>query len=148
MEQTECSETSAYKIQTPGNYPEENTQQSKIMYTGNDCVDVCALWTASVSTAVFNRISCLTLKEAKKNNLKQDHFTWSFCNLVLLQPSLSICSVCIASQSPSFPLTTTLHCCSHFGPRLGRLCLLGCFPFDFFSKTIFLLKYIHTTLFL
>jgi len=26
MEQTECSETSAYKIQTPGNYPEERTQ--------------------------------------------------------------------------------------------------------------------------
>jgi hypothetical protein len=24
MEQTECSEKSAYKIQTPGNYPEEN----------------------------------------------------------------------------------------------------------------------------
>jgi hypothetical protein len=24
MEQTECSETSAYKIQTPGNYPEKN----------------------------------------------------------------------------------------------------------------------------
>ena len=28
MEQTECSETSAYKIQTPGNYPEESTQHS------------------------------------------------------------------------------------------------------------------------
>jgi hypothetical protein len=26
VEQTECSETSAYKIQTPGNYPEENIQ--------------------------------------------------------------------------------------------------------------------------
>jgi len=26
MEQTECFETSAYKIQTPGNYPEENIQ--------------------------------------------------------------------------------------------------------------------------
>jgi len=26
MEQTECSETLAYKIQTPGNYPEENIQ--------------------------------------------------------------------------------------------------------------------------
>jgi hypothetical protein len=26
MEQIECSETSAYKIQTPGNYPEENIQ--------------------------------------------------------------------------------------------------------------------------
>jgi hypothetical protein len=28
MEQTESSETSAYKIQTPGNYPEENIQQN------------------------------------------------------------------------------------------------------------------------
>jgi hypothetical protein len=27
MEQRECSETSAYKIQTPGNYLEENIQQ-------------------------------------------------------------------------------------------------------------------------
>jgi len=26
MEQTGCSETSAYKIQTPGNYPEESTK--------------------------------------------------------------------------------------------------------------------------
>jgi hypothetical protein len=26
MEQTECSEMSAYKIQMPGNYPEENIQ--------------------------------------------------------------------------------------------------------------------------
>jgi hypothetical protein len=25
MEPIECSETSAYKIQTPGNYPEKNT---------------------------------------------------------------------------------------------------------------------------
>jgi len=29
MEQTECSETLAYKIQTLGNYPEESTQQSE-----------------------------------------------------------------------------------------------------------------------
>jgi hypothetical protein len=27
MEPKECSKTSAYKIQTPGNYPEENIQQ-------------------------------------------------------------------------------------------------------------------------
>ena len=26
---TECSETSAYKIQTPGNYPEESTKHSE-----------------------------------------------------------------------------------------------------------------------
>jgi hypothetical protein len=29
MEQTLCSETSAYKIQTPGNYPEENIQHTE-----------------------------------------------------------------------------------------------------------------------
>jgi len=29
MEQTECSETSAYKIQMPGNYPEESKQHSE-----------------------------------------------------------------------------------------------------------------------
>jgi len=34
MEQTECFETSAYKIQTPGNYPEERIQQVIISPTG------------------------------------------------------------------------------------------------------------------
>jgi len=29
MEQIECSETSAYKIETPGNYPKENTLYSE-----------------------------------------------------------------------------------------------------------------------
>jgi hypothetical protein len=29
MEHAACSETSAYKIQTPGNYPEENIQHSE-----------------------------------------------------------------------------------------------------------------------
>jgi hypothetical protein len=29
MEQTACSETSAYKIQTPGNYPEENIKHTE-----------------------------------------------------------------------------------------------------------------------
>jgi hypothetical protein len=29
MEQTVCSETSAYKIQMPGNYPEENIQHTE-----------------------------------------------------------------------------------------------------------------------
>jgi hypothetical protein len=29
MEQTECSETSAYKIQTPRNYPEKSIQHSE-----------------------------------------------------------------------------------------------------------------------
>jgi hypothetical protein len=29
MEKRECSETSAYKIQTPGNFPEENIQHTE-----------------------------------------------------------------------------------------------------------------------
>jgi hypothetical protein len=29
MERTECSETSAYKIKTPGNYQEESVQHSE-----------------------------------------------------------------------------------------------------------------------
>jgi len=29
MEQTECSETSAYKLQTPGNYPKESIKQTE-----------------------------------------------------------------------------------------------------------------------
>ena len=37
MEQIECSETSAYKIQTPGNYPEESVEQ-------NYCCSYCRRW--------------------------------------------------------------------------------------------------------
>jgi len=33
MEQIECSETSAYKIQTPGNYPKESIQQVQGLLT-------------------------------------------------------------------------------------------------------------------
>jgi len=29
MEQTECSDKSAYKIQSPGNYPQESIQHSE-----------------------------------------------------------------------------------------------------------------------
>jgi len=32
MEQTECSEKSAYKIQTPGNFPEESIQQLRMTF--------------------------------------------------------------------------------------------------------------------
>ena len=34
MEQTGCSETSAYKIQTSGNYPEESIQQPLSYHNG------------------------------------------------------------------------------------------------------------------
>jgi hypothetical protein len=35
MEMTECSEKLAYKIQTPGNYPEESTQYSEHVKISN-----------------------------------------------------------------------------------------------------------------
>jgi hypothetical protein len=43
MEETECSETSAYKIKTPGNYPEENiqhTETGKFEIKNTNCVDM------------------------------------------------------------------------------------------------------------
>jgi hypothetical protein len=44
MEQTECSETSAHKIQTPGNYPEENIQGAEVLAVlVNDITDVVAV---------------------------------------------------------------------------------------------------------
>jgi len=48
MEHTECSETSAYKIQTPGNYPEESIDQSVMCY-GTRCTGL-VLWFSSVSS--------------------------------------------------------------------------------------------------
>jgi hypothetical protein len=45
MEQTECSETSAHKIQTPGNYPEENIQHEKRLFQSSQkiCDDVISV---------------------------------------------------------------------------------------------------------
>jgi hypothetical protein len=40
MERTECSETSAYKIQTPGNYPEENIQQVYTFWISRSVVGI------------------------------------------------------------------------------------------------------------
>jgi len=37
MEQTDCSETSAYKIQMPGNYPEESIQYFSLLL----CLNIC-----------------------------------------------------------------------------------------------------------
>jgi hypothetical protein len=45
MEQTECSETSAYKIQTPGNYPEENIEHA---------CEIFLMYAVIATTAHFN----------------------------------------------------------------------------------------------
>jgi hypothetical protein len=38
---TECSETSAYKIQTPGNYPEESIQYFYIIKWSKESCEIC-----------------------------------------------------------------------------------------------------------
>jgi hypothetical protein len=55
MEQIECSETSAYKIQTPGNYPEENIQCTYIAYLFADSLLVFFLNNPS-NFSIFSRV--------------------------------------------------------------------------------------------
>ena len=47
MEQTECSETSAYKLQTPGNYPKESVQHTEhgesLKSSEVRCLTVCGM---------------------------------------------------------------------------------------------------------
>jgi len=43
MEQTECPETSAYKIQTPGNYPEETIQHTEHGESLKSRIDSCLI---------------------------------------------------------------------------------------------------------
>ena len=60
MEQTECSETSAYKIQTPGNYPEESYLFSK-----------CALFCYTA----FTSSHCSVIKFTSSHSFCQRAFT-------------------------------------------------------------------------
>jgi len=53
MEQTECSEMSAYKIQTPGNYPEQNIQQ---VFSTHFC-NTSASWRGSECSHVTEHVN-------------------------------------------------------------------------------------------
>jgi hypothetical protein len=60
MEQTECSEISTYKIQRPGNYPEESIQhseQGESLKSRKTCVTMLAvtfLYLAPFMTEFYN----------------------------------------------------------------------------------------------
>jgi len=67
MEQTECSETSAYKIQTLGNYPEESIQHSEHSES-----------LKSRKHSECYSVLCTFLFDEKRNvikNLKREYFT-------------------------------------------------------------------------
>jgi hypothetical protein len=53
MEQTECSETSTYKIQTSGNYPEENIQKSLFSLQSNYTI-ILNLFPSAVKRSYWN----------------------------------------------------------------------------------------------
>ena len=57
MERTEYSETSAYKIQTPGNYPEENIQHISGSLLG--------YWPIAIEyNRIVGQLFCKAIKEA------------------------------------------------------------------------------------
>jgi hypothetical protein len=63
MEQTECSETSAYKIQTPGNYPEESIHNSEHGESLKAIIPLClAVKFNSIVTKIYIYIFNITLK--------------------------------------------------------------------------------------
>ena len=62
MEQPECSETSAYKSQTLGNYPEESIQYEKfIIYIKNfSSVKTTHYVTNTLGNARYFLVNCVT----------------------------------------------------------------------------------------
>jgi hypothetical protein len=59
---TECSETSAYKIQTPGNYPEETIQHSQ---HGESLKSKLLVFKPSFQTFICNTALCCKQKQSK-----------------------------------------------------------------------------------
>jgi hypothetical protein len=63
MEQIECSETSAYKIQTPGNHPEENiqhTEHGESLKSKRHCA--CECYSDKLKTGMNNIIILVQLQ--------------------------------------------------------------------------------------
>jgi hypothetical protein len=89
MELIECSETSAYKIQTPGNHPEENIQhtehgeslKSKIVRRLIDIIIIIIIinvsYTVAASCWSFYK-NCVMMHETV--NVKLSGFLTYFCS--------------------------------------------------------------------
>ena len=86
MEQTECSETSAYKLQTPGNYPKESIQHTergeslKLRITFRCKYILFSFFFTSDYWLGFSFISCDTLKfRLVCTNFGIRSYVWSVC---------------------------------------------------------------------
>jgi hypothetical protein len=67
MEQIECSEMSAYKIQTPGNHPEENIQHTE---HGESLKS--KIWTTFPRVLISSRAIYIFLEPLRNTQLSKD----------------------------------------------------------------------------
>ena len=85
MEQTECSETSAYKTQTPGNYPKESIQRTEhggslklriswLYNTGMQKITRETYNVAVICTDTLNWHIITTVRSNSQINIKRAHF--------------------------------------------------------------------------
>ena len=68
MEQTECSETSAYNIQTPGNYPEESikhgVQMLKLLHSSlTSFIKTCFMQTTFALSSGNKTCACISVAD-------------------------------------------------------------------------------------
>ena len=97
MEQTECSETSAYTIQTPGNYPEESIKHSEHSESLKSRINI--LYTKRINSYLAENSVCFHQKDQpmtvvlyrKKNNnflsqesYKHNSMYWNNIEILML----------------------------------------------------------------
>jgi hypothetical protein len=100
MEQIECSETSAYKIQTPGSHPEENIQHTTYDYqpafiavpSTESKLAIIHSWCVSMLAYVRSHILHKSTGYEEANQ-KTSTAIWTMCNCkkLCLSPKLSKC---------------------------------------------------------
>ena len=113
MEQTECSETLAYKIQTPGHYPEENRQlqrnwRSWICHT---VFLILLVWKLETVTDMMSRVFCVCRQQC--HLLECGLFCGPYdCTYCWQWHTYILCYVCMI-QSCFFCFTDSLPLTSH-----------------------------------
>ena len=99
MEQTECSKTSAYKLQTPGNYPKESIQQNKFCMETQQCI-LC----------VF--LSYMSLSTIKKLNVSQQCSYGTFrltATKKICRPSCTVPDAALKHKNVHLPVAFFRH---------------------------------------
>jgi len=86
MEQTVCSETPAHKIQTPGNYPEENIQHSE----QGESLKSRKLYTIAPNICGFSVSDLFRVTLLPSNIWRWRSDFWRVCGSLLMFPTGSL----------------------------------------------------------